>query len=103
MLSRGMIPGVGNDPRSWGENILYSPNISFFRQVLKLEPSSECMLLLCCDIPAYTMLGTSHQSWNLHRSQEAACRGKVSALVCFVAMLCGFVKCKIYAFMPFGI
>ena len=82
-----------NIPRSWGKNILYSPNISFLCQVLKLEPSSECMLLLFCDAPAYTMLGTSHQSWNLHRSQEAACRGKVSALVCFVAMLCGFVKC----------
>ncbi|KAK2117908.1 Zinc finger SWIM domain-containing protein 6 [Saguinus oedipus] len=44
--------------------------------VLKLEPSSECMPLLLCDAPAYTMLGTSHQSWNLPRSQEAACRGK---------------------------
>lgn len=82
-----------NNPWRWGETILYSPNISFLRQVLKLEPSSECMLLLFCDAPAYTMLGTSHQSWNLHRSQETACRGKVSALVCFVAMLCGFVKC----------
>lgn len=82
-----------NNSRTWGKNILDSPNISFLRQVLKLESSSEYMLLLFCDAPAYTMLGTSHQSWNLHRSQEAACRGKVSALVCFVAMLCGFVKC----------
>lgn len=82
-----------NNPRGWGKNILYSPNISFLCQVLKLEPSSECVLLLFCDALAYTMLGTSHQSWNLHKSQEAACRGKVSALVCFVAMLCGFVKC----------
>lgn len=73
--------------------MLYSPNISFLRQVLNLEPPSDCMLLLPCDAPACTMLGTSHQSWNLPRSQEAAYRGKVSALVCFVAMLCGFVNC----------
>lgn len=91
--SEPCFPEELNNPRSWGKNIRYSPNISFLRQVLKLEPSSECMLLLFCDAPAYAMLGTSHQSWNLHRSQEAAYRGKVSALVCFVAMLCGFVKC----------
>ena len=62
--------------RREGKNILYSANISFLRQVLKLEPSSECVLLLFCDAPAYTMLGTSHQSWNLHGSQEAACRAR---------------------------
>lgn len=69
-------PEILNNPSSWGETVLYSPNISFLRQVLKLEPTAECMLLLFCDVPAPTMLETSHQSWNLLRSQEAAYRAR---------------------------
>lgn len=69
-------PEALNNPRSWGENILYSPNIFFLRQVLKLDPSLECMLLLICGASAYTMLGTPHQPWNLHRSRETAVGGR---------------------------
>lgn len=65
-----------NIPRRVGENILYSPNISFLRQVLKLEPSSECMLLLFCDARHTLCWGhhTSHGTCTGVRRQPVGAR-----------------------------
>lgn len=65
-----------NIPRSWGENILYSPNISFLRQVLKLEPSSEYHTLLSCDAQHALCWGhhTSHGTCTGVRRQPVGAR-----------------------------